>query len=283
MRVLVTGLHGFTGHYAKSELEDAGHSVSGLRADLRDADSLVSEISEDPPEAVMHLAAQAFVGHANENEFYDINLVGTKNLLVALLQAAPDCRSVLLASSASVYGNQAEGMVSESALPAPANHYGVSKLAMEHMALLYSRELPLFITRPFNYTGVGQGDRFLIPKIVGHFQRREPVIELGNTEVFREFGDVRDVVRVYRALLEAPPVGDVLNVCNGAPRALNDVISICERLTGHSIEVQINPAFVRKNEVRVLAGDNSLLRKRVDDVPAPNLENTLAWMLASNA
>ncbi len=282
MKVLVTGLKGFTGRYAKSELEQAGHSVTGLKNDLRDAAALMAEIAENPPDAVMHLAAQAFVGHANETEFYDINLIGTKNLLDALVEGAPGCQSVLLASSASVYGNQAEGMVPETALPSPANHYGVSKLAMEHMALLYAGDLPLFITRPFNYTGAGQGDRFLIPKIVGHFKRREPVIELGNTEVFREFGDVRGVARIYRALLEEPPVGDILNVCNGTPHALRDVISICERLTGHSIDVTVNPAFVRKNEVRVLAGDNTRLRDRIGDLPVPDLEETLGWMLSED-
>ena len=94
--------------------------------------------------------------------------------------------------------------------------------------------------------------------------------------------DVRGVARIYRALLEEPPVGDILNVCNGTPHALRDVISICERLTGHSIDVTVNPAFVRKNEVRVLAGDNTRLRDRIGDLPVPDLEETLGWMLSED-
>ena len=93
MKVLVTGLKGFTGRYVKTELEEAGHSVTALENDLRNADALKAEIAKNPPEAVVHLAAQAFVGHSKDSEFYDINLIGTKNLIDALVDGAPDCRS----------------------------------------------------------------------------------------------------------------------------------------------------------------------------------------------
>jgi nucleoside-diphosphate-sugar epimerase len=280
MRILVTGLVGFTGHYLKSELEAHGHTVVGLKCDLTDVKAVASEVAQARPEAVAHLAGIAFVGHGDASAFYAVNLIGTYNLLNALAQHAPDVRSILLASSANVYGNRSEGILSEDAIPDPANDYAVSKMAMERMARLWMDRLPLFIVRPFNYTGVGQDEKFLIPKIVAHFRAKKPVIELGNLEVWREFGDVRVVTDIYRKLLDHCPNGQTLNICTGQTYSLRDVVSLCEKISGNSIEIQVNPKFVRANEVRVLTGDNNNLKRVTGDWESYDLEETLTWMLA---
>jgi len=282
MHVLVTGLEGFTGRYIQSELESHGHTVVGLSSDLTDFKTVAAEIKKIQPEAVVHLAAIAFVGHGNANSFYEVNLIGSRNLLDALVQHAPTVRSVLLTSSANVYGNRSEGCLREDDIPDPANDYAVSKLAMEHMARLWLDKLPIFIIRPFNYTGVGQNEKFLIPKIVSHFKEKKPVIELGNLEVWREYGDVRSISSVYRKLLEQPPKGITLNICTGETHSLKEVVALCEKITQHNIEIKVNPEFVRKNEVRVLKGDNNLLNKAVGSWQTYNLEDTLAWMLKEN-
>lgn len=279
MNILVTGLDGFTGHYVQSELEENGHTVTGLTSDLTDQAAVAAEIARIKPEAVVHLAAIAFVGHGNANAFYEVNLIGTRNLLEALAQHVPDVRSILLASSANVYGNRSEGVLSEDATPDPANDYAISKLAMEYMAKLWIDRLPLFIVRPFNYTGVGQDDKFLIPKIVVHFREKRPVIELGNLEVWREFGDVRSVANAYRRLLELGPAGKTLNICTGQTYSLQEVVTLCEKITGHSIEIRVNPEFVRANEVRVLTGDNNHINGLISNWQTHNLEETLRWML----
>jgi nucleoside-diphosphate-sugar epimerase len=147
------------------------------------------------------------------------------------------------------------------------------------MANLWVEQLPLFIVRPFNYTGVGQDERFLIPKIVSYFREKKAVIELGNLEVWRDFGDVRSVANAYRQLLEKCPIGETINICTGQTHTLREIIALCENITGHSIEIQVNPAFVRANEVRVLAGDNTRLTAAIGDRQAYNLEETLRWML----
>lgn len=282
MRVLVTGLNGFTGRYLKMELEANGHTAIGLQSDLTKPNDVIDEVANIKPEAVAHLAGVAFVGHGDANAFYKVNLVGTRNLLSALAEKAPNVRAVLLASSANVYGNRSEGVLGESTIPAPANDYAVSKLAMENMAQLWMDRLPLFITRPFNYTGVGQDNKFLIPKITDHFRARKEVIELGNLDVARDFGDVRAVTQAYRKLIEACPVGETINVSSGVAHTLKDVIARCENIAGYQIDVQINPAFVRQNEIRMLIGDNGRLKKLIGDWKSINIENTLRWMLVDN-
>ncbi|GMR16410.1 MAG: GDP-mannose 4,6-dehydratase [Gammaproteobacteria bacterium] len=279
MLTLVTGIEGFTGRFVQAELEANGHTVVGLNSDLTDADAIANEVLDLQPEAVIHLAGLAFVGENNANAFYDVNLIGTRNLLDALAKHALKLSNVLVTSSANVYGNSTGGMLDESVKPNPSNDYAVSKLAMEYMTRLWSKKLSFCIVRPFNYTGVGQDGRFLIPKIVRHFRDKEAVIELGNLDVWREFGDVRTVATIYRMLIENCPVAETLNVCTGQTYSLKEVIALCEKLTGHKIEIKVNPEFVRENEVRELKGDNSRLRKLVDNFDLYTFEETLSWML----
>jgi nucleoside-diphosphate-sugar epimerase len=295
-RVLITGLSGFTGRYVTAEMGNNGYEVFGIdstranrdenscKVDLLDAQALNECVARIKPHAVIHLAGVAFVGHGDSNMFYEVNLIGTLNLLKALYEHAPDIESILLAGSANIYGNHTQnvdGKLGENTPAQPMNDYAVSKLGMEYMASLWMEKLPIFIVRPFNYTGVGQSDRFLIPKIVNHFKKRSEVIELGNLDVWREFNDVRTVAQIYRCLVEISPspAGTILNVCTGRMYSLREVVSMAETLTGHSMHVRVNPAFVRESEVVKLCGDNKKLKEIINDWKDIDLKETLQWML----
>lgn len=291
-KALITGIKGFTGHYMAAELSAAGYEIFGLgsssshqdkhhlQVDLTDAAQVKQAIDKIAPDVVVHLAAIAFVGHANPNAFYEVNLAGTRNLLQALADSAKKPDAVLIASSANVYGNNTPGKLSETTPANPANDYAVSKLAMEYVAKLFQDKLPLIIARPFNYTGVGQAENFLIPKIVSHFKARKEVIELGNIDVWRDFSDVRYLVKSYAALLESTAFGMTVNVASGEMHSLREVIDMCEALTGHTIRIEVNPQFVRANEIKELCGDISLLNQlthqQLRTIP---LRETLRWML----
>lgn len=290
-KVLLTGSNGFTGRYLDQSLREAGCQVIGTTSNpeavaahcrfmnLRDTDAVAALIKQERPDAVIHLAALAFVGHGDPNDFYAVNLMGTRNLLEALARADLSLKKVILASSANVYGNAQGGMLSEDTVPAPANDYAVSKLAMECMAELWAERLPLLITRPFNYTGVGQETRYLVAKIVDHFRRRASVIELGNLDVARDFSDVRAVAAAYRGLLASDATGQAVNICSGVSHTLRNIIALCHAITGHPIDVTVNPAFVRANDVKTLSGDPARLQQLVPDWRAIPLEDTLRWML----
>ena len=292
-RVLVTGSEGFTGKYICDEFARAGWEVWGagvqpkpqderyLQIDLLQPETLKSIANTVKPDVVVHLAALAFVAEQDPALFYQINVIGTRNLLEALCNQStpPDC--TILASSANVYGNSELEILSESSPTRPTNDYAVSKLAMEYLAKTYCDRLPITITRPFNYTGVGQKDRFLIPKIVDHFKRQAPVIELGNLNVAREFSDVRDVAMIYLLLAEHRPIGETINLCSGQALSLNECLSLASKISGHTLAVDVNPAFVRANEVSRLAGDRSKLESLIAAPPPRDFGETLSWMLQS--
>lgn len=288
-RALLTGAAGFTGQYMAKALVQAGYQVYGTElpghdgaaprpVNLLDRDAVAALVQLVQPEIVVHLAAIAFVAHTDAELVYRVNVVGTRNLLEAVAGLAQRPAAVLLASSANVYGNAAVDPIDETVAPAPANDYAVSKLAMEYMARLWADRLPIIIARPFNYTGVGQDALFLLPKIVSHFRRGDTHIELGNTNVARDFSDVRQVVASYMGLLAAAPAGQTFNVCSGIGHTLGDILDQMAGIAGYRIEVRVNPAFVRVNDVARLVGDDSKLRRLIGPATPLPLVDTLRWM-----
>jgi len=281
LKILLTGAAGFTGRHFEAAARAAGHEVIALQADLTDPAALKAEVLAAQPAAVVHLAAISFVGHADDTAFYAVNTVGSTHLLAAVAALPQPPHKVLLASSANVYGNCDVSPIAESQPPAPVNHYAMSKLAMEQMARTYMDRLPIVITRPFNYTGVGHDDRFVLPKLVSHFARKADHVELGNLDVEREFNDVRMVVQAYLRLLEHGLAGQTYNVCTGQPIALRQAIQMLVALTGHSPLITVNPAFVRANEIQRLCGSPDKLIDAIGPLPHYTLKDTLSWMLGA--
>jgi GDP-6-deoxy-D-talose 4-dehydrogenase len=285
MRILLTGASGFTGQHFLQLATGYGHEIVDLSTDLTDASAVRLAVERASPcDALVHLAAISFVGHANESAFYAVNTVGTTNLLKAFdaLPAFMRPRKLLIASSANVYGNCPLSPITETQPPAPVNHYAASKLAMEQMALTFADRLPIVISRPFNYTGPGQDHSFLIPKLVEHYSRRAPMIELGNRHVEREFNDVRLVCEAYLRLLDHSESGQIYNVCTGAAFSLQQVIDMLGSITGHDITVRVNPAFVRASEVHRLCGDPGKLIGCIGPLPAYPLTDCLSTMLQAH-
>ena len=283
-RVLVTGIEGFTGLHLGPLLQQRGYQV--IRAvqpgfDLRQPQSITRTIERAQPDFLIHLAGISFVGHDNVTAMYEVNAVGTTVLLAALERAAPRLRKVILASTSQVYGNSNDDPMTERTPTAPVSHYACSKLSMELMARTWFDRLPIVITRPFNYIGRGQAKHFLLPKLVDHFRRRAPIVQLGNMDVERDFLDVRSVADAYVRLLESPLRSDVLNIASGVGRSLRSIIDGLICITGHHIRTEVNSTLVRNNEVARLVGSSERLQQAVGALCHTEFEETLRWMLES--
>ena len=290
---LVTGGSGFTGRYLIAHLKRQGHRVVALGShacgadethsiDLNDSAAISALVTRLAPQQVYHLAALSFVGHPTPLDFYRVNVLGTETLLEALSQL-PTPPRVLVASSANVYGANGQAVINEYVPPAPVNHYANSKLAMEHIARSYTQRLPLLIARPFNYTGPGQAAHFLVPKIVQHIKKRAAVIELGNINVSRDFSDVRDIAVIYAQLLTHWPAqavsGSIINVGSGEAVSLKAIIHRLEKMANHTLTINVNPAFVRSNEIPELKACTQRLNAWVPGLKRYSLDQTLADML----
>ncbi len=295
-RVLVTGINGFTGHYVRETLERIGYVVHGSvrpsestspfrhAVELLDSRRLREIVEIVKPTYVIHLAAVAFVSHDAPDEIYQTNIVGTRNLLstLAASQHAGQIRGILLASSANIYGNADVEFIDEEQRPKPINDYAVSKLAMEHVAALWSDRLPITVLRPFNYTGVGQSVKFLIPKIVDAFASSAPSLRLGNLHVSRDFLDVRDVAEAYAKLMTLSP-RTTINICSGHSTPLHSVLDIAESISGHKLEIVSAAELARTFEVHVLRGNATRLLQFIPDWKPRPLRDTLEWMFSVSA
>lgn len=296
-RLLLTGAEGFTGRYLAQRLLDRGWAVHGVvrpgtdpdglpeglacvGVDLRDSVTTFEAVAAIRPNAVIHLAGISSPVHGSIEEIYATNLVGTRHLLSALADLGTAPRTIL-ASSANVYDAGLSGQIAEDSPVAPVNDYGVSKLAMEMLRGVFAPRLPIVVTRPFNYTGLGQSTRFVIPKIVEALRAGADAVELGNIDVFRDWSDVRFVSDVYARLVDSDvAVGGTFNICSGVATSLREVIDQACRLAGRTIKVHFNPAIARANEIPRLWGDHTRLAAVIGPLAPPPIADTLRWMLA---
>lgn len=262
--VFITGITGFTGVHLENFFLNKGCNVFGTTyqkslkdnyfvVDITNKNQLKKVFESVRPDYIIHTAAISFVAGDNQNQMYQVNVFGTLNLLDAIIECEIQPEKIVIASSAAVYGNIGE-ILSEEMCPQPVNHYGNSKLVMENMVKTYFSKLNIIITRPFNYTGVGQAENFLIPKIAFHFKNRKQIIELGNIDVYREFNDVDYLINCYYRLLISDYDSGIVNVCTGKTISIKEILSSFEEVSDYKIDVRVNRNYVRKNEIKTLKG-----------------------------
>lgn len=299
---MLTGGGGFVGRYLREALDkcDPAPTVIGLdiagegvhaAVDLTDADALDALVARERPDAVIHLAAQASVGATSNGaalRTWAVNLGGTLNLAIAVARHVPDA-SVLFASSSEIYGGAfGASPIEEDATPDPVNEYARSKLMAEHvLAQVLPPSARLVVARPFNHTGPGQSEKFVLPSFAGQIARIEagqqpPVLRVGNLDAKRDFLDVRDVVAAYIALLAAMPGLPhrfTCNIATGSAQPLRTVLESLRRLARVPFEVEIDPARLRPSDIPYAAGCADRLLTATGWTPTTPLEATLAEVL----
>jgi GDP-4-dehydro-6-deoxy-D-mannose reductase len=275
MRALVTGIGGFVGRHLLAHLREQGDEVLGVgrasdhvglpdtvplyAADLVDRAAVDTVVREVRPEAVYHLAAQSSTGESLEDPWATLanNLRAQMNLLEAVLASGSRPR-VLVVGSGDEYGRvRPDEVPTDERVPLrPATPYAVSKVGQDVMGHQYFAQhgLPVVRVRPFNHTGPGQDARFVIP----HFARqlaeiearaRAPVLQVGNLDVWRDFTDVRDMVRAYRLAVRLGDPGDVYNIGRGSSVRIGDVVRDLLALCRTPVRVEVSSELVRPTDV----------------------------------
>lgn len=286
-RVLIIGITSFTGVHLSAELLAYGYDVWGTSRisndnpkictlDLINIEAIAQVLEFVRPEIIIHMAGVSFVDNNDVSAMYTANIIGTRNLLSAAVDSKYPPGLVVIPSSSNVYAPSAERLHEESSLQ-PANDYAISKLAVEYIANLWSARLNIIVTRPFNYTGLGQTDNFLVPKIVSHFRQKKKSINLGNIDITRDVSDVRTVATIYRLLIEKKPAPGVYNICSGAPVSLKQIIDTASSVFGHQLEIISSQVLRRSNDIVYQCGDHTKLRNAIGDVEMYSLEDTLNW------
>jgi GDP-4-dehydro-6-deoxy-D-mannose reductase len=261
---------------------------SGLGVDLLDAPAVRAAVRDAAPAVVHHLAARAHVGESwREPEAYvRDNAAMTLHLLEAVRDEAPDAAVVVVGSS-ELYGPPASLPVDESAPLRPQNPYAVSKASADLLAGFFADAHGLRILRPraFNHAGPGQEPIYAIASFArqlaaGLERGEEPVrIVTGNPDARRDYTDVRDVVRAYRALADGAEPG-VYNVCSGRPASAAELVAALGSAAGVAVEHVVDPQLRRAHEVMEVRGDFAKLRAATGWEPEIPLVRTLADTVA---
>lgn len=294
-RLLVTGANGFVGGHVAAAIRagrygDHAELVSPPPGwDIRDDAAVSALIERSRPDSVLHLAAQSFVPASFENprETFEINVMGTLNVLTALKKSGFSGRFVY-ASSGDVYGRVPdEAMpVNETRLPEPRSPYGASKVAAEQLCLQWHRSegLDAIIARPFNHVGPGQASHFVLPALAKQIVaieagRQPPVIDAGDIDATRDFTDVRDIATAYSDILRRGRSGAIYLISSGRERRVRDLLESMCALAGVEAEIRQDPAKLRPAEQRRMVADSSLLRRETGWSPTIPIEETLAEIL----
>jgi len=281
VRILITGVDGFVGCHLARGLHQQGRVPLGLGieacppglgdvlgghfvADLRDPEALAAVVADARPDAIVHLAAQSSAARSFEQpvETFQVNTLGTWNLIEAVRRSAPRAR-LLCVGTGEAYGPQPEGSrVAEDAPFRPVSPYALSKAAGDAIAECAARVHGLDVVRlrPFGHTGPGQASRFVVSSLAQQIAaievgQAEPVLRVGNLDVTRDLLDVREVVEAYRTLLDKGRPGGAYNVCRGEGVRLADLVRSLVARARLPIRVEVDPARARPADVPYLVGD----------------------------
>jgi GDP-4-dehydro-6-deoxy-D-mannose reductase len=265
---------------------NAAETGPWFAVDITDHGTVTALAKEFRPDLVVHLAAQSSSGLSAEacGETWRVNVGGAITLAEALATHTPQV-TVLNISSAEVYGQSfLDGPATEHTALRPLSVYGRTKAVAESA---FDDILPatakLITVRPFNHTGPGQDERFVVPFLAAQLVRIERgeqtgPLRVGNLAPERDFLDVRDVVRAYAGLIEhaqTMPMRSVFNVATGCNVRISEILSRLQAIAKRAIPVEQDPALMRASDIPRAVGDASAIRAATGWTPEIRLDQTL--------
>ena len=302
MKALITGIDGFVGNHLSNYLLKEGYAVYGTSVidgfkkeninichmNVLDKEEIRNVINKIKPDQIYHLAGQSAVGLSWKNPVLtvDINISGTLNLLDIIRELKLNV-SILIIGSSDQYGiiKPEECPVNEEHTQKPQSPYGISKKTQEELALLYSKayDMNIIAVRPFNHIGTGQNLNFVVPDFASRIadieNGAEPILKVGNLETYRDFTDVKDIVRGYAMLLNKGRKGEVYNIGSGKEVKVYDILRKLIDISGVSIKIEIDPDKFRPIDVPLIVSDNSKIFNDTGWKPEIILDDTLNEIL----
>jgi len=296
MRYLITGAAGFLGAALANRLAQGDNLVYGLddlsagdpkklvedvkfsMGDVNDRSKLWTMLQD--VDCVYHLAAKVSVPESvlYPREYNTVNVGGTVTLMEAMRDVG--VHRVVFVSSGTVYGNQPEQPVRESAIPNPRSPYAVSKLSAEYYVRTIGSlwGIETVCLRVFNAYGPGQRSPGVHTPVIPGFLRQAwengTIVIHGDGKQTRDYIYVEDVVNALVAAADAPDISQMIfNIGSGSETSIQELVHEVLEVTGGNPEVVNNP----RNEggLSRLCGDISLAREKLGYDPKVTLQEGL--------
>jgi UDP-glucose 4-epimerase len=275
----VVGVDSFSDYYERSRKEENLAELKGHpdftfeELDLVDAD--LRPVLRGA-RFVYHLAGQPGVRPSWGEQFDRYvrdNILATQRLLEQLKETPID--RLVFAGSSSVYGDAEMFPTKESALPRPVSPYGVTKLASEHLALLYANNfgLPVVSVRYFTVYGPRQRPDMAFALFMQALVDGDPIEIFGDGEQSREFTFVSDAVEGTIKAATADVVGQVFNLGGGSRVTVNRVLATLEDISRIKAKRKALPAA--PGDPRHTGASINLARERLGWEPRVSLREGL--------
>lgn len=299
--VLIFGAGGFVGSYLSREFIEHGYNVFGSDkvhsamlppevdfepVDLMDSEAVEKLVNKISPDIIVNLAAISSVGASwNIPQLtMQVNVVGALNIMEAARKSVRKPKILFVGSSEEYVIS--DFPVNEERQLNASNPYGISKVTQEQFAKLYKEQysLKIYCVRPFNHTGVGQRDSFVLPSFCKQVAEIEKsgasgMIKVGNLTVKRDFSHVKDIVRAYRMIVESENCDLIYNVGSGTAYSLEDMLQFIIKMSSQKIEVEIDQSRFRPIDQPVICCDYNLIKTELGWEPQYTVFDALKEML----
>lgn len=299
-KALIFGVGGFVGSYLSREFIEHGYAVIGTdktssfllpsevefyKSDLLETDAVERLVNKIQPDIIVNLAAISSVG-ASWNipqTTMQVNVVGALNIMEAARKSVRKPK-ILFVGSSEEYVISDFPMNEDRQLNA-SNPYGISKVTQEQFAKLYREQygLKIYCVRPFNHTGVGQRDSFVLPsfcKQVAEIENsgKPGVMKVGNLKVKRDFSHVKDIVRAYRLIVESDNCELIYNVGSGNAYSLEEMLRYIVSLSSQEIKIEVDRSRFRPTDQPVVCCDYNLIKTELGWEPQYTVFDALKEM-----
>jgi GDP-4-dehydro-6-deoxy-D-mannose reductase len=276
-----------------SHIDQVEKRVRFHLCDLTDPFSVHDVVARVRPDIVFHLGAQSFVSPSWEqpDAYFRTNALGTLYLLEALRRLGLQATRVLLPGSGEEYGHVPENElpITPATVLRPVNPYAVSKVAQDLLGYEHHVSYGLHVVRvrAFNHEGPRRDRVFALPRFAWQIAcieagQTEPVLEVGNLDVLRNWTDVRDMVRAYWLAVERCPPGELFLVGSDQLATVRECLDRLLALSPKKDEIRVakNLELVRPTEVLRLVADTAPFHAATGWERGIPLEQTLRDTLA---
>lgn len=299
-KVLIFGAGGFVGSYLSQEFLENGYKVYGsdkargnmlpkeveyMEANILNSEKIESLIKSIAPDIIFNLAAISSVG-ASWNipqATISINVIGALNIMEAARKIKNRPKIMFIGSSEEY--TISDFPMSENRPLNASNPYGISKVMQEQFAKIYREQygLKIYCVRPFNHTGIGQKDTFVLPsfcKQVAAIEKtgKPGIIKVGNLTVKRDFSHVKDIVRAYRMIVESDNCELIFNIGSGKAYSLGKMLKYIIDLGTQKIDIEVDQNRFRPTDQPVTCCDHSLITSKLGWEPKYTVFDALKEM-----